>query len=100
MSCRVRWSGVAIADLDEIWTHIATHDEQSADAIVDAIVNQTRLLIDAPLIGRSREDIDDGVRSLLYRKRYLIFYRFSASEAVAEVMRVVDGRRNLSALFD
>jgi toxin ParE1/3/4 len=63
-------------DLIQIWSHIAIEDERAADRVLDAIDRKIRLLGRHPMLGRKREDIGGGVRSLISGS-YLILYRLS-----------------------
>lgn len=51
-------------------------------------------LAKSPLMGRDRDDLKPGIREVVV---YLLFYRVSREQV--EVVRVVDGRRNIAAIF-
>ena len=91
------WSPEARADLSDIWDYYAKFvDRQSADKIVRGISDASRLIVDHPLAGRSRDEIRPGLRSIPARP-YVIFYQTRAG--VAEIVRVLHGRRDLDEVF-
>ena len=71
-----RLSSRARADLDEIWHHIVTEggSESAADRIVDLITFRFLLLTEWPRLGRARNELRRGLRSLPVGD-YVIFYR-------------------------
>jgi toxin ParE1/3/4 len=90
---RIRISRHAERDLDNIWHYIAA-DANSidvADRVIDSIVRHFALLARQPHAGRSREDIDPGVRSFP-SGNYLIYYRESRSHVV--ISRILHGKRD------
>lgn len=63
----------AADDLVEIWVHIAEDDVARADAFIDDVDAKFHLLAEQPMLGRSREELAPGLRSLPL-DRYVIFY--------------------------
>ncbi|HEV3186032.1 MAG TPA: type II toxin-antitoxin system RelE/ParE family toxin [Xanthobacteraceae bacterium] len=53
-------------------------------------------LVDWPLSGRSREELASGLRSMVVRP-HVVFYRVIGRQI--EIVRVLDGRRDLDAIF-
>jgi len=49
-------------------------------------------------IGRSRDDLQPGIRVFPVKKNYAVFYR--VTEDAIEVVRVVHAARDFSRLFD
>ena len=96
MSFRVRLAEIALADLDAIWDFIAADDPSAADRFVDLLVEKAFSLGDMPEMGRSRDEIESGIRSFPVR-RYVLFYKVFEEELV--VLRIVSGHRDLDALF-
>jgi toxin ParE1/3/4 len=90
---RLRVSRHAERDLDGIWRHVAAEASSVdiADRAVDSIVAHFALLSRQPKAGRSREDIDPGVRSFP-SGNYLIYYRESKSHLV--ISRILHGKRD------
>ena len=97
MAKRVRVSRAAKNDLDEIWFYIAGHNIDAADRFVDLLADKFPLLASSPAMGRAREELEPGLRSFPV-KRYLILYR--PRKGGIEIVRVIHGARDLSALFD
>ncbi len=92
-----RVSDAARADLEEIWLFIAEDDAEAADRLVRAVVSRFPTLASMPYMGRKREELFPGLRSLALGN-YVIFYR-PIQEGV-EIVRIVHGARDLPPLFD
>jgi plasmid stabilization system protein ParE len=58
--------------------------------------NELRAPSATPLLGRARDDLLAGVRSIAVHPT-VVFYRIG--KETIQVVRVVDGRRNLAAVF-
>ncbi|SRR5579871_1835397 len=89
----------ADADLDEIWYYVATRSGsiEIADRLVDSLTDRFYLLAMYPHIGRSRdEDLQVGLRSFPVGE-YVIVYRIQDGDIF--VLRVLHGRRDISAFF-
>lgn len=85
------------SDLSEIWDYIADDNETRADAFVDTIDLKFQELARHPNMGRSRDELEEGLRSFPVGK-YVIFYRVMP-EGV-EIIRVLHGSRDLHAIFN
>jgi toxin ParE1/3/4 len=93
----VIWSSDAQTDLVEIWSYyVAVAGRDAANRILGEIVEACRILEDHPLAGRARDEIWPSLRSIVARP-YVIFYR--APEGVPEIVRVLDGRRDIDEIF-
>ena len=79
-------------DLLEIWEFIADHDEVAADRYIDHLRDRASELLDFPELGRVRDEIQPGVRSLLARN-HLLFYRLEDQEV--QVLRILHGSMDL-----
>lgn len=53
----------ARSDLAEIWDYIAADNETRADAFVDLIDHKFQALASHPHLGRSRDELEEGLRS-------------------------------------
>ena len=94
---RLVWSPEAEADLLDIWRWgAARFSPDAADAHLRDIQRAARNLTDSPFAGRSRDDLRFGVRSIVVYPT-VVFYR--AGGRSIDIVRVVDGRRNLAAVF-
>ncbi len=94
----IHWSLTARADLSGIWIYyFQSSGRSAADAIVRNIESACRMLDDHPFAGRARDEVRPGLRSLVANP-YVIFYRIG-QDSVAEIVRVLDGRRDLEEIF-
>jgi toxin ParE1/3/4 len=84
-------------DLLEIWIYIADDNQQSATRVLQLINDKFKFLADNPTLGPARPDIAPDVRYFVVGS-YLILYR--EIPAGIEVVRVLHGARNLTAIFD
>jgi len=90
-------------DLEDIWLTIAANNPRAATRIVRAIGKKIDLLADFPRIGTRRPDIRPEMRMMVQRP-YLVLYAIhpDTDEQVVdtvEIVRIVDGRRDLRRLF-
>src|SRR6202161_4305839 len=93
----IDWSPNARADLSEIWNYYVTvAGRQTADKVVREIGEACRLLENHPFAGRARNEVRPGLRSIATRP-HVVFYR--VNNDVAEIVRVLDGRRDLDEIF-
>lgn len=94
---RVVWSPESEADLLSIWHWGATRFSPAvADQHLRDIHRAVTRLTLTPLIGRERNDLRPGVREIVVYPT-VVFYRVENQQV--EVIRVVDGRRDLTAIF-
>jgi len=97
------WTSQAREDLIEIYTYIGLENQSAAERVFDAIQTKAELLIEYPRLGVRRPDIRPSSRMLI-EGPYLILYEThpDSDEGLinnAEIVRIVDGRRNLKSLF-
>jgi len=86
----------ALIDLAEIWDYIADDSEARADSFVTTIDVKFHTLAKQPGIGRLRDELAAGLRSLPVG-RYVIFY-LSLADGV-EIIRVLHGARDIDIIF-
>ena len=91
----VRYTRHARTDLTDIWLHIATRDEATANRVVDTLAEACNRLGSFPELGRARPEIGADVRSLV-SERWLVLYRIEVANVL--VVRVVDGARDVSRI--
>lgn len=94
---RVTRRPLAADDILEIWDYIAEDSLDAADRWVDRLDEQFRLLATQPLMGRTRPELEQELRSFPFG-RYVIFYAPLADGI--DVIRVLHGARDIDALFD
>jgi len=88
----------ALEDFRRIWKFIAADNVNAADRLLldlDAKIERLRRF---PEIGRKRDDIRQGARTLVHGA-YLVLYEFRRTEDVVEIVAVVEGMRDLPELF-
>ena len=90
-------------DLIEIYTYIGCDNPPAAERIFDSVQTRAQLLVQFPRLGVRRPDIRPSTR-LLVEGPYLILYETHPDSDTggigeAEIVRIVDGRRNLKNLF-
>jgi toxin ParE1/3/4 len=100
---KLKWSPKAEEDLLDIYVTIGLENISAADRVYDKLKSKALTLIDAPRMGVERSDISLSAR-ILIEKNYLIFYQIKSAEESEdvtdiEIIRIVDGRRDLKALF-
>lgn len=88
----------AIDDIEAIWRYFLEIDEALADRFVDTIDGAIASLAQFPERGAARDRIHPGLRGLLISP-WLILYRVNRATAAVEVVRVIDGRRDLSGIM-
>ena len=86
----------ASGDIAAIWDHIADDSLAAADRWLDQLDTQLRLLATQPLMGRARDELAAGVRSLPMG-RYVVFY--VPNDDGIDVVRVLHSARDVDALF-
>jgi toxin ParE1/3/4 len=91
------WSPEAEQDLLLIWSYGA--DEWSPDTADDhqrALWHACQRLLDNPELGRSRDELIDGLRSILVDP-HAVFYRISPH--AVEIVRVLHQREDIEVIF-
>jgi toxin ParE1/3/4 len=87
----------ARADLDAIWLYVAERGgTETADRLIDAIIERFPRLASIPGMGVAREDFAPGLRSFPVGD-YLTFYRRTTGRI--DIVRVLHGRRDLPRFF-
>jgi toxin ParE1/3/4 len=90
-------------DLEDIWLTIAANNPRAATRIVRTIGRKIELLADFPRLGTRWPDIRPEMR-MMVRRPYLVLYAIhpdtdDVAVDVVEIVRIVDGRRDLRRLF-
>ena len=85
-------------DLEHIADYLgANYGLSISEQFIQGIATRLQYIAQFPNIGRSRDELAPGLRSLPY-EQYLIFYRIQAS--TIEIIRVASGYQDLSKLFE
>ncbi len=93
---RVLRRPLAAADIAEIWDYIAEDSLGQADAWVDRLDETLQLLATQPRMGRPRDELSLGLRSMPIG-RYVIFYE-PLNDGI-DVVRVLHSARDIDAQF-
>jgi toxin ParE1/3/4 len=95
---RYRLAAQAQKDLRDIWNFVTERSGNSttADNLLVHLTDVITLIAANPMAGRSRPELQAGLRSFPH-ERYLILYRLRAR---VEIVRIVQGSRDLNKLFN
>jgi toxin ParE1/3/4 len=91
---KVRISRKARSDLLDAYAYLAIRNPAAAERLVVDFDAKLRQLAQFPLIGRSRPEFGDALRSVLVRN-YVVLYFIDESELI--IMRVIDGRMDIDS---
>lgn len=92
---RLRYTDSARSDLLDIWLLIASRDVSNAEAVARKIATRCARLAQFPRSGRARPEVASDIRSLVV-ERWVVLYR--VAQGRVDIVRIVDGARNLSDL--
>lgn len=95
---QVRRSETALTDIDLIWLYLARHDLAAADSFLDRLEEALELIAAHPRVGRERSELA-GARGYSIAP-YILMYRLDEVCRTVDLIRVLDGRRDVAALFD
>lgn len=103
MPVEVVWSRLARTDLLDIYLSIGARDPAAAERLYDRLEARTAQLALQPRMGPRRPEIRPSTR-VLVETPYLILYETMPDTnegplSAVEIVRVLDGRRDLGALF-
>jgi toxin ParE1/3/4 len=94
---RIVWSPAARQDLRNLWLYyskVASPD--IADKLAGEIRSACNRLAERTLLGRARDEVAPGLRSLLVHP-YAVFYR--TKDDAVEIVRVLHQHRDFAAVF-
>lgn len=86
----------AIKDLETIHDFIAEDSIKAARQFIDLLELKCESLVKTPAMGRTREELAQGLRSLPVKK-YVIFYRQNKERL--EIIRILHGARDIIQFF-
>jgi toxin ParE1/3/4 len=91
------WSPEAVVDVAEIWNYYErVAGRNPAEKILRQISEVVATVEDHPFVGRSRNELRPGFRSLA-ASPHVVFYR--VVDDVLEIVRVLDGRQDIEEIF-
>jgi toxin ParE1/3/4 len=93
-----RWTSESKRDIEQIAVYIGIDEHRpiAADRLIDRIVETVDFLAQHNTMGTPRDDLGSGYR-IYTVSRYVIVFNPVADGI--EVVRIVDGRRDLTSLF-
>ncbi|OBZ92003.1 plasmid stabilization protein [Pararhizobium polonicum] len=103
MPVKLIWSPQARADIRGIYVQIGREQPHAAERFYERFQHKASLLIDQPRLGMRHPDISPAAR-MLVEAPFVILYETipdtdEGTVAVVEIVRVIDGRRDLTGLF-
>jgi toxin ParE1/3/4 len=96
MAAEVLWLDQAKDDLREILDYIATDNPQAGGRYVAGLYAACSRLATFPM---SERRFNDEFRVLIFRN-HLVFHQFDEATDIVSIVMVLDGRRDLSRLFE
>ncbi len=90
---RITFADEALEDLDSIYRYIAEDNMAAADRHREQLRRRWEQLMDQPRMGRVRDELKPGYRSIT-EGEYVILYRIVSAQQV-QVMRVLHGKQDL-----
>jgi toxin ParE1/3/4 len=103
MAVRLVWSPAARADLIDIYMMIGSENIRAADRYYDRLEARAMQLADQPRMGIRRPDIRSSARMLVETPFLLLYETIPDTDdgpvEQVEIVRVVDGGRDLNRLF-
>ena len=93
---RVRLSKLVEDDLVEIWKFIADDHPSAATETVELIESKFHLLAKQPEIGHNRPELAAGLQSYAVGN-YLIFFLASKGPKGVDIVRVLEGHRDIES---
>jgi toxin ParE1/3/4 len=86
----------AESDLEDILDYLDQRNPQAAERFAAAVDGRCAQLSHLPEIGRARQELGPGLRSLVI-EQYLLFYRITP--IAIEVLRILHGARDLNQIL-
>jgi toxin ParE1/3/4 len=83
-------------DLDRLSQYFLETDVEAGERLFQALNRQFYNLTKFPNLGKPYPHLNPDIRGLIV-ERYIIFYRVMTTQV--EIIRVVDGRQDLTQLF-
>ena len=95
---KIRFSHTAEQQLEEIWIYtLSEWSENQANRYVSEIEDAFKCLLDNPLIGKARPEIDIGLRSFAVQK-HIVYYR--VCETFIEIIGILHCHMDVANFFD
>lgn len=95
---KLRFALLAQQDLQEIFDYIAEDNPVTAERFIQKVEARCRSLVAMPNIGRTRDDLAPGLRSIV-EGNYLIFYRGINTENSIYIVRIFHAKRDIDDIL-
>ena len=89
---------LARSDLRRIFEYIAADSPSRAQVFIERVWDRLELLAAHPHMGRPRPEFGPDVRSFPVRP-IVVFYRAREDRGQTQILRIIDGRRDLGTVF-
>ena len=103
MTAKLVWTPRARRDAKEIYIAIGKEQPQSAERFFTRFRHKAELLVEHPRLGERRPEIFASARMLIESPYVILYETFPDTDDGkidrVEIVRIVDGRRDLRALF-
>src|SRR5690606_18020582 len=86
----------AKTDLIDVWLYIANDSSQNADQYLRKIEQAMQTLSEQPLMGKSRSEIHDGIRSFPIDSHVILYFPL---EDGIDIVRVLGGGQDIESYF-
>jgi toxin ParE1/3/4 len=83
-------------DLADILRYLEERSPAAAERLATAIEERCERLAQFPALGRAREELAEGLRSIAV-ERYVVFYRVTTT--AVEVLRMLHGARDIDTIM-
>ncbi|WP_428426030.1 type II toxin-antitoxin system RelE/ParE family toxin [Pararhizobium sp.] len=97
------WSPLAQADIRRIYVEIGQEQPQAAERFYERFQHKASLLIDQPRLGMRHPEISPAARMLVETPFVILYETIPDNDEgpvkMVEIVRVIDGRRDLKNLF-
>ena len=95
---KLTFTPLAESDLVEILDYIAQDKPLAAEQVIAEIRGTCELLSNFPRLGRARQEIRESCRCMPV-SRYVVYYNYSLSQDEVQIVRVVDGARDIDEVY-
>ncbi|CAN7684771.1 type II toxin-antitoxin system RelE/ParE family toxin [Rhizobium sp. LjRoot98] len=97
------WSPLAQADIRRIYVDIGREQPLAAERFYERFQHKANLLIDQPRLGMRHPAISPAARMLVESPFVILYETIPDSDEgpvkIVEIVRVINGRRDLESLF-
>ena len=94
----VQYTAAALLDLDRIESQLTEYSTDLANRVFTELDDTFKLLAEMPLIGRTRAELREGIRSLMHKRGYTILYSLVEDGVLIE--RVAFPRQDIEGMLE